>query len=216
MDPRWLPADYPRLFHVAEAGAWPSIRRHGLRSTSALLDLFEVDGPKRERLEAAHRPESVTLLHPEHGQVVLRDQKPLHVGQLAECLDDGTTVEQWLQLLSSKVFFWANEDRLNRLLRAGAYRDRAHDVLVVDTAPLVERYASTITLTQINTGATRPARARRGRSTFRAIALYPDESKERRRIAEVAVDYAIPEIADYVLRVERRQGAELLEMAWSR
>ncbi len=31
---------WPRLFHVAEAGSWPSIQAHGLLSTSALLDLF--------------------------------------------------------------------------------------------------------------------------------------------------------------------------------
>jgi hypothetical protein len=35
---------YPRVYHVAEAGSWPSIKPHGLLSVAALLDLFEVAG----------------------------------------------------------------------------------------------------------------------------------------------------------------------------
>jgi hypothetical protein len=33
---------------MAEAGSWPSIKRHGLLSTTALLDLFEIPAPDRE------------------------------------------------------------------------------------------------------------------------------------------------------------------------
>ena len=32
---------HPYLYHMAEGDAWKSIERHGLRSTTALLDLFE-------------------------------------------------------------------------------------------------------------------------------------------------------------------------------
>jgi hypothetical protein len=35
---------YPRLWHVAEDGSWPSISRYGLLRTSALLDLYEITG----------------------------------------------------------------------------------------------------------------------------------------------------------------------------
>jgi len=62
---------------MAEAGSWPSIRRHGLLSTSALLDLFEVTGVERVRLESQRRPETVKIEHPEHGEALIRDQKPL-------------------------------------------------------------------------------------------------------------------------------------------
>jgi hypothetical protein len=48
-------ATYPQLYHLAEAGSWPSIERHGLLSVSALLDLFEVDGNRREELESQVR-----------------------------------------------------------------------------------------------------------------------------------------------------------------
>lgn len=206
MDPGWLSADFPRLFHVAEAGAWTSIRQLGLLSTSALLDLYEIEGEQRTRLERQHRPRGVPLTHPRLPPVVLRDQKPLNVKHLADCLDDGTAVEEWLVLLNRKVFFWSSEDRLIRL--------RAHDVLLVDTRPLVERYAAMITLTQINSGATGRARAKRGRRTFVPLALYPDDPGARRRIAEVAVEYAVPDVASYVLRVERRHGDRLVEPVW--
>ena len=54
-----LAGKYPLLFHMAELGSWPSIERHGLRSTSMLLDLFEVSGSKLEDLEYRVCPESV-------------------------------------------------------------------------------------------------------------------------------------------------------------
>ena len=31
---------YPRLYHMATAGSWPSLRERGLLSTTALLELF--------------------------------------------------------------------------------------------------------------------------------------------------------------------------------
>ena len=40
-----ITALYPPLYHMAAEGSWPSIQRHGLLSTSALLDLYEVCGP---------------------------------------------------------------------------------------------------------------------------------------------------------------------------
>src|SRR2546429_180882 len=46
-----LVAHFPRLYHMAEAGSWPSVEQHGLLSTSALLDLFEVTGEKRRDIE---------------------------------------------------------------------------------------------------------------------------------------------------------------------
>lgn len=52
---------HPRLYHMAEDGAWPAIRARGLLSTSALLDLYEVTGETRLSLEARRRPTSVAL-----------------------------------------------------------------------------------------------------------------------------------------------------------
>ena len=216
MDPLFLAADFPRLYHVAEAGSWESIERNGLLSTSALLDLFEVSGEQRQQLESEHRPESVTLHHPLHGTVVIRDQKPLNMARLEGCLS-GMTTTQWLRELNRRVFFWPSADRLARLLGAHAYRDRAQDVLVIDTRPLVESYRRQMTLAPINTGATVPTAAPRGPRTFQAIEFYDYDAIKRKRgakaaIAEVAIDHSVPDIAEFVLQVERRHGPELIEM----
>ena len=57
MDPERLASRYPVLFHMAESGSWESIRECGLLSTSALLDLFEVEGGERITIESTRRPE---------------------------------------------------------------------------------------------------------------------------------------------------------------
>jgi len=55
MDVDALVKRYPRLFHMAEKGTWPSIKKHGLLSTSAVLDLHQCDGDERRVLEIEHR-----------------------------------------------------------------------------------------------------------------------------------------------------------------
>ena len=52
---------YPTLYHMAEDGSWESIRKHGLLSTSALLDKFEIEGEERLAIESARRPEIVRI-----------------------------------------------------------------------------------------------------------------------------------------------------------
>src|SRR4051812_49414631 len=54
-------ARYPRVYHLAETGSWPSIERHGLLSVSAILDLVGIDGDERERLITSRRTEARVL-----------------------------------------------------------------------------------------------------------------------------------------------------------
>src|SRR2546423_380545 len=131
MDVAQLVETYPRLFHMAESGSWPGIQGHGLLSTSALLDLFEVDAELRTEVESARRPESVSITHPVHGTAIVRDQIPLREGPLKQCLVGMTPVE-WYRELNRRVFFWLSEERVGGLLRGQAYRGRPHDVLTVD------------------------------------------------------------------------------------
>ncbi len=73
-----LISTFPRLYHMAHVKAWPGIKRHGLLSTSALLDLFEVRGSSREALEANNRRnDSITVHHKRYGEAVIRDNKPM-------------------------------------------------------------------------------------------------------------------------------------------
>lgn len=211
---------YPRLYHMAEAGSWQGIRRHGLLSTTALLDLFEVDGDLRASLESARRPGSVTITHPVHGTALVRDQIPLREGPLEQCLVGMTPVE-WYRELNRKVFFWVDEHRVSGLLRGRAYRGRAHDVLTLDTESLVSAYEDQITLAPINTGSTIYNPRPRGIGTFLSIADYPFDDWRRRRsrrtaVAELAIDYGVSDIAAHTLRVESRQCHDVLETLWAR
>ena len=210
---------FPRLYHMAEAGSWPGIRRHGLLSTSALLDLYGLEGAARTAIEAAHRPASVPIRHPEHGLAVIRDQKPMDDEGLRQSLQGGLTPSDWYRLLNDKVFFWLTEERLMRLLNARAYRRKRQAVLTLDTARLLERHAERVLLSPINSGATKPYPQPRGPETFLPLADYPfaEWDKRRRRkdpAVELAVRYAVPDVRDLVLRVDEREGGETVAVLW--
>ncbi|MCW5550883.1 MAG: hypothetical protein KIS67_01830 [Verrucomicrobiae bacterium] len=216
MDSEVLIATFPRLYHMAEHDSWPSIQKHGLLSTSALLDLFEVSGEPREKLEAAHRPNSVAIHHPRHGRAVIRDQKPMSDGGLKRCLN-GVTPREWYVILNAKVFFWPHEERLKTLLGAQAYRNDRHCVLTVDSRKLVERHSERILLSPMNSGATKPMPHPRSRETFLPIAAYPfDQWLEKRKqrhkaVAEIAVTHSVPDIAQIVVEVAIWQGGRVLQ-----
>ena len=212
MDTERLASRYPMLFHMAESGSWESIRERGLLSTSALLDLFDVEGEERLAIESARRPEIVQLKHPEHGVALVRDNKPMQEKSLEKCLR-GMTPREWYEHLNRRVFFWLEWERLLKLLGARAYRDRPHLVLEVDTAKLLERHVDRVTLSPINSGATFAMNpAPRGPDTFRRIADHPEE----RPVVELAVDHAVPDVADFVLSISRWHGAEKLGEVWRR
>ncbi len=203
--------DCPALYHVAARGSWASIRQNGLLSTSALLDLWEVKGHQREAIEAARRPENAVIEHPILGRAVVRDQKPLDEAGLLRCLQDGLTPKDWYRLLNARVFFWLSRGRLHRLLTARPYRELEHDVLEVDAAALVTAYRAKITLSPINSGATKPFPRARGRDTFLPIADYPyADWRVRRaageRVVELSVLGGVPDMERFVLRVTTMRG----------
>lgn len=216
-----LVRQFPRLYHMAELGTWPAIKAHGLLSTTALLDLYGIDGEARRQIEGCHRPESVTIRHAKFGTAVIRDQKPMSDGALRKCLN-GLKPEEWYRLLNSKVFFWLTPERVEGLLCARAYRDREHTVLTVDTAQLLHRHRDAVTLSPINSGSTVYNPQPRGPETFRAIYDYPfDEWKKKRRsatkaIAELAVHRHVLDIREMVVRVERRKKSKVLELIYER
>lgn len=212
-----LLADCPILYHMAERGSWPSIKRRGLLSTSALLDSYEISGSRRQEIEGQRRPASVELTAFGLSAAVVRDQLPMDDRGLERCLLDGISPESWYRLLNSKVFFWLTRERLFRLLNAGTYSAQEHDVLELDTKSLVEAYADRIWLCAINSGCTKPYPHPRGSSTFQRIFDYPYERwrkkrKRGERVVELAVDYAVPDVTKYVKRVLRMKGREELEL----
>ncbi len=206
---------YPVLFHMAELNSWPSIQQHGLLSTSALLDLFEVNGIERQAIESEWRPDSVRIEHDVYGAAVIRDQRPMPPRTLAPLLE-GVTPFGWYRLLNRKSFFWATEDRLFRLLKAGPYRNRLHDVLKVDTRELLARHADRITLAPFNTGVSSFGPAfKRGAETFLSIPDYPLGTKHA-EVVEVVADYHVPDVAEVTLAVEQWKGNSFQRDVWRR
>jgi hypothetical protein len=200
---------------MAEANSWSSIRKHGLLSTTALLDLFEINDDLRRSLESQHRPNSVKITHREHGEAVIRDQKPLREGPLAKCLV-GMTPKQWYRTLNSYVFFWVTEARLKTLLEAKAYRGKTHTVIAVDTARLLKTNARAVRLSPINSGSTIYNPRPRGADTFQPISKYPFEERRRIRglgnaVAELAIRYAVSDISGCVLEVGHYRDGKLLK-----
>lgn len=209
---------YPCLYHMAEANSWPSIRKHGLLSTTALLDLFEITGELRRSLESQHRPHSVEIRHPKNGAAVIRDQKPMREAALRKCLLR-MTPEQWYRTLNRYVFFWVSSDRLDRLLAARAYRGRTHTVICVDTARLFNACARNVRLSPINSGSTIYNPQRRGADTFQSLDHYPFSERRKVRglanaVAELAVVYSLPETAKIALRVDHRRDGRVIEVLY--
>ena len=214
MTPEELARRYPVLYHMAELDSWPNIQRYGLRSTSALLDLYECVGPTRVTIESQWRQTSVPLTHPTYGTAVVRDQLPMREDRLRDCLVDMTT-RQWYELINGKTFFWPEETPLGWMLNAPPYKGREHAVIVVPTGALLSHHAGSVTLSPINSGSVNPARATRlprprGQDTFRSIRNYTT-----RWVSELAVEYSVPNIADLAIRVEVRQGKRPPRVIWS-
>lgn len=208
MKPEEIAAHYPRLFHMANGGSWPSIRQHGLLSTHSLVDLYEVPQPLRAEILTSRRSTSIQLDHNGLATAVVRDQLPLREKTLEGCLTD-MTLGQWLDTLNSRVFFWLDEPHLETLLGAKAYRNEAHDVLTIDTAALVERDSSQVRLSPINSGSTLYNPRPRGSKTFLPIEDYPFAERRRARgkaaIVELAVEGGVERIEEVAIRVERRR-----------
>ena len=204
-----LARTYPRLYHMAEAQSWESIQKHGLLSTSSLLDLFEVKGKQREDIEIRRRWESVPIVHEKHGRAVVRDNKAIIESKLRTALND-CTLEQWHRLLNKYVFFWLTPERLQTFLCARAYRDRPHAVLTLETLQFVRKYELKIGLSPMNSGNTQPIAHERSPETFKKMRDYPFLERTHRgnyyQVVELAVEGGA-DVTESVLSVDLMQCA---------
>ena len=209
MDTELFCQTFPRLYHMAHHDALPSINRHGLLSTSALLDLFEVDGARRQEIETTMRRECIEIRHPEHGVAVIRDQKPImNDRRLEQSLGGTATAAEFHLLLNSKVFFWVNSDRLVRLRGAVAYRGDRQLVLTLDTRRLVEAYGRRVMVCPMNSGACKPVAHPRSPAMFQSIADYDFDFWRRRKgskakaIVECTVERGVLDVGRFILQTE--------------
>lgn len=208
---------YPCLYHMAETGSWTSVREHGLLSTSALLDLFEIKGSKRREIETQWRPEGVPIQHPIHGTAIVRDQWPMAPEHLAKGLD-GISPQQWYEFLNRRAFLWLSDQRLMRMLNAVPYRNAAHDVLTLDTRTFIGEYLEQITVCPINSGFAMPMFGKvtpRSFETFQTIEQRAN-TEGLSGLAELTVDYAAPDAWRFVGSVESWRGKERLGTIWRR
>jgi hypothetical protein len=169
------------------------------------LDLFEVEGMRRVQLEEFRRPQSEEITHPTHGRAMLRDQQPLNEKKLATCLQDDLSPRDWYRLLNRKVFFWGPETRLKILQGARLYEAHRQTIVEVDTVRFLQRYADRITLCYINSGSTQPMAWARGKNTFLPLEQFPLAERRKKygvknAVAEVTVDYSVPDVGDLVVR----------------
>lgn len=206
-----LAARYPRFFHMAERDTWQSIKANGLLSTTAVLDRYKLSGLRRVAIEEGHRPTKMRVGDASDG-IMLRDQVPMPPRRLETALIDGTTPGQWYKFLNGRVFMWAQEERLLRLLKARLYRQLEHDVLTIDSAALLKDYADKVLLCRMNSGNTWPKPHPRGMDDFKRIQDYPTKPRGAplKPVVEVVVGYSIPDIAKYVIEVRRMRGHEVL------
>jgi hypothetical protein len=196
-----LVSRYPRLYHLASSDAWESINAHGLLSTAALAERWEVPASQYRELTTQYRPESIVLHHETHDRATVRDQRPMPPSMLRRALTD-MTPETWLQLLNSMVFFSLTRDRLERL--HNAYKGVPALVLTLDTDSLVRAHLHDIRLSRLNSGAVRHINHHRGSTTFTTLAGFTHSAKNQP--AELAVRGSVPNIHRHVLRAERRVG----------
>lgn len=197
---------YPRLYHMAADGSWPSIRENGLLSVSRLLDRYGVEGDRRFAIESARRPALVELGRPGFPPAVVRDNKPMFEAVLLRKLEDGLTPRDWYETLNRKAFFWVEMKRLESLL--AAYKANPQIVLTLDTRALVGRHRDNVRLCRINSGQTLYNAQPRGLNTFLPIDRYPTGSgrvgtSTRPVVAELVVEGGVPDVADFVVEVHR-------------
>lgn len=213
MSPEELAERHPYLYHITEPGAAESICQKGLLSTSKILDLYEIQSPLREQLEAKRRPTSVALEHPYHGALVLNDNQPLTELALQKCLDDDLTPPDWLRILNKRVFFWPDEDNLQRHLNARFNRQRTREVIVIDTLRMAQEHAHGMELCAINSGATIRKAARRGLKTFTPLLQYSWVEWQKLRglkdrIREITVLDGVPNLSEYILNIYQIKGTD--------
>jgi len=194
----------PKLYHMAEDGSWPNIQRYGLLSTSAILTLYGYCGTEREKFESEWRPQKTIISCDGLEDAIIRDQIPMPPDVLKRCLLGGMSPKEWYGLINGRIFFWATWKSLEIFLAAKEYKNSPQLVITVDARLLLERYASRVTLSSINSGSTyydpekydRPHT--RGRETFKKISDY-----NAPYIAELVIEEGITNIAEVATSVKR-------------
>lgn len=212
MTPEKLIELYPQIYHMAERDSWPSIREHGLMSSNEVVRRSGTTGQAAINLRRKHRAAKLSVQVPSIGTVVLRDQIPMPPKRISDALPQGVSASDWYEVINQRVFFWAEEERLHRLLNARQYRHLEHDVLTVNTASLLGAHAERMRLCHMNSGNTFPVAFDRNADIFKRIEDYNVNTKGNpvKRVVEVTILDGVPDIAQHVLQVRRMKGSDVI------
>lgn len=182
------------VFHASAYGAWPAIAELGLRTPAQLLG--DIGDPRLVEV----RKSNIEVAHDSGHQVTIRDQRPM-VRAGIEAHLDGIGLEDWLDLLNQRVFFFARQKGLSTLL-ARYQESEGQDVVVFDTAKLLRASAGRAEVTTVN-----PAEPVswnrcpcRGRTTFVPVDIYPGAVDD---VEELTVVGGVEGVNDLVVRVVR-------------
>jgi hypothetical protein len=95
----------PVLYHLtARSNADRILREREIVCASTLMSRADDRTALRSR-----RPDAIPLLRAGETTAVLRDQKPLHRGNIA--LQGGWTFEDFVESLNARVFFWPGDEK---------------------------------------------------------------------------------------------------------
>ena len=176
MTPGEFVARCPSLRHVGAPDSWARIARTGFRTAEQLILGASLDEATRARLLTERRRDSVRL-QVDGDQVVLRDQEPLFkLNDLDPILGDGMKSADWIQILNSRVYFFADKREADAIVQKYAERDGAQELLTISPWQLVKVAGSRIQLSAQNAGAIAHRRGvQKTRDTFVSLAVFPDK-----------------------------------------
>ena len=184
----------PVVFHATAYGAWESIAAHGLRTAAQLSD----DARSLSKL----RTSAIEVKNTEGLTASVRDQQVMIRSHIADHLD-GLTVDEWLELVNSRVFFFARQKDLTTLL--GRYGSEGQDVLTFDTAKLLAAAGRRAEVATVETAA--PVAWQkcpcRGIDTFEPLAEHRGDVAD---IEELTVVDGLTDVMPLVRRVVRHHG----------
>lgn len=194
MEPQEFVRYRPRLYHAALAANLPLIRKHGLLSTSALLDLADQSHRGRRRsLESSRRNDVSELLLEDGSTARLRDNKTISDKQLRRLLPTGTPTSAWYEELNRRVFFWVTEGDAAEFLHH--YRDHSQVLMIFDSGRMLELFAPRVAVTTFNTGVTFN-NVPRGPKSFVRL----EDAARASDIRELTIERSVP-LADVVVEV---------------
>lgn len=164
------------LYHLTDLNNVQTIlETRTILSTNVIVDQNQIMTlDEKNLLKKTRRKNHIQLQYDNH-TFKIRDQRPLSPVALSKCLTNGCTIEEYIELLNSRVFFWPTLKRLN--IHFGRYAHEKPVIIRCKTRDILETNQNA-ELCHLNSGATRPnaylggIASPRGKHTFIPIAAF--------------------------------------------